>query len=540
MTKATAHRRRRRPALMAAVLASALGLASCDRHHHGHEHDHEGHDHAGHDHGHGEQAVAITHFTEQTELFVELPPLVVGEPAELAVHLTRLSDFRAVATGRVVVELSCTNHPVERVEVGSPAVAGIFRAVLQPEHGGERQLTVRLATEDLESVHALGAVTVHATVQAARKAEATAPEAPRASAISFLKEQQWQLDFATAVVAPRRIRPSFEAYGTIKPRPNGEAHLTAPVAGRLSIGPGFPRIGLAVEHNQALVALTPLSAQQADTVGLERAVSRAEIALRQAEREQARLEGLLAEGAVPERRVSDARFAVEQAQAELRASRRRLGQAQRVQHAGPRWADAALQIRSPIAGTVVSVGAAPGSFVAEGAHLARVIDLDRLWLEVQVAETHAALLADPRGVWFTVEGFSQVFEAGPEQLVATGGVLDERTRTVHLFVEIPNPGRQLRVGMFAEVHVLTADPAERVAVPVSAVVYEGTLPVVYVQLGGESFERRPLRLDERDGDWIAVREGLRAGERIVTRGAYAVRLAAAETELTAHGHGHQH
>jgi membrane fusion protein, heavy metal efflux system len=56
--------------------------------------------------------------------------------------------------------------------------------------------------------------------------------------------------------------------------------------------------------------------------------------------------------------------------------------------------------------------------------------------------------------------------------------------------------------------------------------------------GGEAFERRVLQLGVRDGDWVEVRSGIADGERVVSKGAYQVRLAA--TAPAAMGEGHVH
>ena len=74
--------------------------------------------------------------------------------------------------------------------------------------------------------------------------------------------------------------------------------------------------------------------------------------------------------------------------------------------------------------------------------------------------------------------------------------------------------------------------------PRSAIIDDGGQPVVYVQTGGESFARRPVRLGMRGVDYIAVDAGLKAGERVVHRGAYRLRLAAADPAETGHGHAH--
>jgi len=92
--------------------------------------------------------------------------------------------------------------------------------------------------------------------------------------------------------------------------------------------------------------------------------------------------------------------------------------------------------------------------------------------------------------------------------------------------------------MFAKVHVLSGQEVKGLAIPVSAVVDDGKQEVVFVLASGEAFERRPVRLGVRDGDWVQVLDGLASGERVVTRGAWQVRLAAAGGTLPASGHVH--
>ena len=96
----------------------------------------------------------------------------------------------------------------------------------------------------------------------------------------------------------------------------------------------------------------------------------------------------------------------------------------------------------------------------------------------------------------------------------------------------------LFVGMFAQVHIWTGESVESTAIPVQALVDEAGQDVAYVMLGGESFERRVLQLGIREGDYVQVKSGIEPGERIVTRGAYLVRLAAAAPAAAGHGHAH--
>ena len=90
----------------------------------------------------------------------------------------------------------------------------------------------------------------------------------------------------------------------------------------------------------------------------------------------------------------------------------------------------------------------------------------------------------------------------------------------------------------ARVHVLTGAPVKALAVPASAIVDDGTEPVVFVEISGERFERRPVQLGLRDRGRVQVLAGVAPGERVVSRGAYQVRLAAASGAIPQHGHVH--
>jgi multidrug efflux pump subunit AcrA (membrane-fusion protein) len=94
------------------------------------------------------------------------------------------------------------------------------------------------------------------------------------------------------------------------------------------------------------------------------------------------------------------------------------------------------------------------------------------------------------------------------------------------------------VGSRFAAHVFTSAPEQRLAIPRTAVIDDGGTDVVFVQTGGEAFVRRPVVLGIRDGDSVEVWSGVAAGERVVSEGAYFVKLAAAGGEEIGHGHAH--
>jgi cobalt-zinc-cadmium efflux system membrane fusion protein len=520
--------------LIAAVLATtALG---CESNGHGAIHGH------GHGHEHAERPTeVVTLFSASTELFVEYPALVAGEESAFAAHLTWLSDFRPVASGRVSVVLAGADGSEQRFEVGEPIVPGIFRPVARPKTAGKFTLTIELDAADRSDRHDLGQVTVYPTVDEAVHA-AEEEDAGQSSEITFLKEQQWQADFATAPAQEQVLRASLVANGVLHPRRDGEVRVSTPASGRLvTSGERFPWIGMEVERDQVLVEIVPRLAGDTDLASLELAVSQAQLSLDHAESELERLEDLYKEGAVPAKRRIEAQHQEAAARAALAAAKSRLAQYHGTQRATGGEAAGRIAVRSPIAGTVVQVSATPGAFLEEGEELFYVVDLERLWLEVQIPEADIGRVRGTTGAWFEVEGFDRRFEVDPEtggRVVSLGGVVHPRRRTVPLVLELPNPDRALRVGMFARVRVLTGQSHGGVAAPISAVVDEDGRDVVYVQSGGESFERRFVKLGIRDGAFVEVLRGLEAGDRVVTDGAYLIRLAAASTSLPAHGHAH--
>jgi cobalt-zinc-cadmium efflux system membrane fusion protein len=406
--------------------------------------------------------------------------------------------------------LSGGGTPEERFAIESPTVPGIFRPVARPKHAGARALSLLLESDPLSDAHVLGEVTVFPDADAAAHAAPSEPES--GGGISFLKEQQWPIDFATAEATERTLRPSLAASGMVRARADGEVHVTAPVAGRLvTAGDAFPRIGAHVERDQVLVTLAPRLGGEVDLASLDLAAAKARIDLEHARRERERLEGLLAAGAVPERRVIAARRDEAQAGAELTAAQRRIEQHGRVQRADATGSAGAIAVRAPITGTLVAVDTAPGVFLDEGKEMFHIVDLERLWLEVRVPEANIGRADRPAGAWFEVEGIDAIFEVAGDRIVTTGGVVDARTRTVPLIFGIDNPERRLRVGMFARVHLLTGAPLTAVAVPETAVLEDGGQEVAYVQTEGETFERRVVRLGVRDGGYVEVKQGVERG-----------------------------
>ncbi|MBA3500386.1 MAG: efflux RND transporter periplasmic adaptor subunit, partial [Deltaproteobacteria bacterium] len=169
-----------------------------------------------------------------------------------------------------------------------------------------------------------------------------------------------------------------------------------------------------------------------------------------------------------------------------------------------------------------------------------VIDLDRVWLVAKVFEPDVPRVEGAQSAWFAIDGYEQPFTVDPSngKLVTVGRVVDPKTRTVPVIFEVDNAAGKLRIGNFAKTVIATGAPRNVLAIPDLAIVEDGSRQIAFVMVEGESFERRPLRLGIRANGWTEVLEGVTAGERVVTKGAYEVKLASASGAVPAHGHAH--
>lgn len=487
---------------------------------------------APHDHDHGVAAPAaqghahadeqgLTAWGEAVQAFVAAPPLRVGEEARLLVHLTRLADHRPhpARTARVTLEGAGARLHAEATPGDT---AGILIATVRPVTPGEYALTVEVAGEQLP----LGAWMVHA-------AGAHPPARPEpVGAISLTVEQQWQQPFGLDRVAARTVRPSIPAFARLVLPNDAESLVAAPHAGRLvRIGEQLPIVGAAVERGDPLFGTIPQ--EGGDPATLDLAVEKAEIQQKAAAREVARLRPLVSEGVVAKRRLDEALSALSRARAGLRGAERHrssMGHSQRIDGTVE-----VVRVPSPIQGTIAEIFVTPGAWVTAGQPIARIVDPRRLWLEVAVPEVYVDRLRTVAGVWFRIGGITR--ELRRDALVSIGAEVDRASRTLPVLFRLDNADRALYAGMAAEAHLIGETPREVPTVPVSAIVDDGGTDVVFVQTGGETFERRVVRLGVRDGDVVEV-EGVAPGDWIVSRGAWAVKLAGLQTDSLGHGHAH--
>lgn len=480
----------------------------------------------------------VTSWTEQTELFMEHPPLVTGQTVRFAVHLTRLANFTALNSGRPAIEMIPESGGTAVTLPGSdPLRPGAFRVEGKLPAAGRYRWALVVTAPGLTDRHDLGVTTVFADEQTAVADAERRPETD-AAAIAYLKEQQWTNPFATIQVRDGDVRTALRVPAVIEPVTGGDAIVSAPADGRYASST-LPSVGDRVSAGQILGRLEPRLAEGGDDrATLAAVVTEAQAALDAARAEATRAERLLAERAVPGRRVEDARRSVAIAEARLTAAQARLAQRDQVLGSGGSAASGnAFTLRAPIAGRVAEVFASRGASYDEGAPLFRIVRTDRVELQAQVSPADAPLARTTTGLAFEIPGREEPMVLTPGH-VHDAGVIDPKTHALPVQIEVENRGGQLLVGQ-AGTAVLYTGKTQRVpVVPKDAVLMESGRPYVFVQIDGESFARRGVEIVSRDGNLVGLRAGVRPGDRVVTKGAYEIQLASAAKGLPAEGHVH--
>jgi membrane fusion protein (multidrug efflux system) len=285
------------------------------------------------------------------------------------------------------------------------------------------------------------------------------------------------------------------AYGTVEPEPPGDgkpaagAFVSAPVGGILTeirCTEGRP-----VERGAILFRL--------DTRLAEVAVAKAGKALAFAEQTYNRQKKLLAADGTSQKAFEEAELELQTARNELAAAQTELS---------------LLEIKAPLAGTVVRINARLGQSVETNAVLAEVIALGRLVVTAQVPSREAGLLRAGQAVDFGTGS------AANGKLTVVGKDIDPRTDTVLVRASIP-AGAGFQPGQFLTIRIVSEERRDVLAVPEESVVPGPDGGTVLMVVEGDKAVPKAVQAGLRDGGLAEVAgEGLKEGLVIVTADAY--------------------
>ena len=481
-----------------------------------HSHDEVG----GHTHAdEGGPSMDYTVWTNQTELFVEFPALVVGSTSRFAAHFTILEKHKPVTEGSVTVSLIKGEKGI-RHTVDAPSSPGIFGPSLQPKEAGVYQLIFDLKTDEYSDRIVLNDIPVFETQSAAEQALNGMDD--NGNAITFLKEQAWKMEFQTSMAVKKGFYQTIPTSGVWNVAPSDYLNLVAPANGRVSFQPEILTEGSVVKKGQILMTI---SGQGLTSNNITSKVQKA-----QADYNQAKLSYDRKKELYDSKIVSKAEFEeVEQKYLKAKTDFETLNNG---------YQSKGSQILSPIDGFIKSIDALNGNYVSEGDALVSVTSHKSSILEVHVSPKYNYDLQFIEDLWYQPRNgiWSSLKENGG-QILSVGKEVESNQPLISVYAEV-NEDIQMPEGSFTEVHVAFGSKKESIVIPSSSLLEDYGNYSVIVQLSGESFERRNVTIGKRNGNEVEVIEGLSVGEVVVSKGAYQVKLASMSGQAPAHGHAH--
>lgn len=494
----------------------------------------------GHDHGDESKTAQISIWTEHHEVFAEHRVPVANKATTLVTHVTDLHTLEPRREGMVRFVLRQGETVAEHLQA-APARAGIYLPGITFPKEGDWQVTLLIPTEGSNAPVELGTIKVYADDHAAEHAEiADGPEG-----VSFLKEQQWKVRSKAEPATRRLLVERLRFPARVRAKPGLSATVTAPVSGQLvaAVDGRLPQPGQRVEVGQLLALLKPnFSEAGAKVTQVQAEFTTAKAGLDQAESAFNRTRKLAAEQAKSARELQEVEVAYQSAKARYSAATSLLATFKQVDGSPSLDGPLLMELRAPIAGVLNSMAAGPGEVVAADKPMFTILNPETVWIEANIPESGLAQLSTAKDASVELPSepgrFSPITGDGHGKLLSVGLEVDGATRTVPLLYETTNPNGQFRVGQDLTLHVETARVEDSVAIPESALVEEGGELIVFLQVGGETFEKREIKMGVRDSGFVQILGGIKEGERVVTKGAYAIRLSSMSGVMPAHGHAH--
>ncbi|MCC6860733.1 MAG: efflux RND transporter periplasmic adaptor subunit [Bryobacterales bacterium] len=311
-----------------------------------------------------------------------------------------------------------------------------------------------------------------------------------------------------------------QAPGKVEVNPNRISRVLMPVGGR--VRQVLVKLGDAVVEGQSLLSIDSPEAGLA-MAAHSRARSeerQAQAALKKAKADLERVRDLHQNRAVALKEVLNAENDLAQAQAEVEQARYTCEEAhQRLQLLGldPHRPALEIVVRAPIGGKVLEIAVAPGEYRTDtSASLMTIADLRSVWITADVPESSIRLVRIGEQVHIELAAYPGETFHGRVMRIADS--VDPVTRTIKVQAEIPNPGGRLRPEMFGRIrhsHAVESAPA----IPDSALLQRQGRNVVLVEEAPGQFHEIAVQTGARQAGLTAVRDGLKAGDRVVVEGA---------------------
>ena len=301
----------------------------------------------------------------------------------------------------------------------------------------------------------------------------------------------------TAIATAESFAETIGAIGTVEPRTGHFAILSAPIATRVA----NVRVtsGQVVAKGDVLVEL--------EQSGFQSVLRSAQAAATSAQAARDRMQRLVDQGIAPRRDLDQALADFAKADAEVAAARR--------------MSELSV-LRAPLAGVITRMSAVLGASVDPSQSLVEIADPLAVDVLLTVQPVDAARIRSGNKVALHAGQRTGTESLADGEVFDVAGIVDAASRSVAVRVRATGSTRALRIGetLFGVITVTTRPRA--IMVPLAALVPEGDGFKVFVVDSANIAHARPVSVGGKTDAFAEIREGIKAGDRVVTVGAFGV------------------
>jgi cobalt-zinc-cadmium efflux system membrane fusion protein len=176
-----------------------------------------------------------------------------------------------------------------------------------------------------------------------------------------------------------------------------------------------------------------------------------------------------------------------------------------------------LPITASIQGTIVERQVTVGQVVQPADALFTVANLSHVWVVAELPEQQAGWAHKGDEAEVTIAALPNETLHG--KLIYVADMVDPNTRTVTVRMELPNPHRNLKPHMLANL-LIRKQGVQELILPDSAVIRDKDTDLVFVEIGSDEFELRPVKLGALNVNSRPILDGLKSGEKVVVEGGF--------------------
>jgi len=321
------------------------------------------------------------------------------------------------------------------------------------------------------------------------------------------------------VIQPKPFRQVIKASGEVQAAQGNESVIVANVSGVVSFQRSVTE-GMQVGKGATLMSISASQLQDGDPA------ERARIAYEVAKVEYDRASRLVESQIVSQKEFNSIREKYENARIAYEALVKN-------------QTKSGVAVTAPIGGYIKNLLVKEGDYVAVGQPLATVTQNNRLFLRADVSERYYKYLNNITSANFKTPYDNHVYEldALNGRLLSYGKAAGSGSYYVPVTFSFDNKGDMIP-GSFVEIYLLSKTMEDVIVLPEEALTEEQGLYFVYIQKCEESYKKQEVKLGASNGVEVQILEGLHAGDRVVVKGAYHVKLASASNALPAHSHEH--